>query len=433
MGRGTKTFLTTLSLIGLVINLFLLMALYNFIPWEGLLIGLGIFLIFILSRIVRPNENWVWLPMVSFVVIMGILMIGSVNISKINLPIEVSPSFKISAEVAKGVNKDNFFLGSGPGTYGYDFSLYRPVDFNNNYFYNLRFYQGTGVIAEGIATAGVLGIVAALLLLATYLSVSFYYLSREKQKNKIFSLGLFSSSMMILFCALMSPFGGTMLIWGGSLVALSLAVLFFESEAKDKAWVLSLKASPRYALALAFVFMIIAVSVIYAFVFLGKTFIADLYAGAAARQEQPSEDGSITKLIKAVNLYPKEGRYYTRIGQEYMLLANNEMAKSEQDRDTNKIKNYLGNAIMSGVQGKALMPNDVLAVESLGQLYENSGAYVENSLNLAQDAYKEAQKLEPHNPNYFLELGNLKMIQASVSKDENEKKKLVGEECCGAS
>lgn len=427
MGRKIRIFLTSFAIIGIMINLFLLIALYNFIPWEGLLVGLGIFLIYALSRIIRPSENWTWLLMMAFLAVMVIRMIGAVNISRVDLPIEISPSYSISTQIAKGVMHDRFILGSGPGTYGYDFSLYRPVDFNQNYFYNLRFYQGTGILAEGIATLGILGILTVLLLLATYLSVCVYHLSREKERNKIFSLGLISSTVVILFYIFTTQTGGAILLWGSSLISLALAVLIFESDTEDKALILNLKTSPKYALTLAFVFMIIVVSIAYLFVFIGKTLTAELYAGSAVRQEKTSEEVSILRLAKAINLYPKEGRYYTRIGQEYMVLANNEMKKEEKDRDINKIQNYLNNSIVAGVKGMDLMKSDILAVESLGQIYENAGFYISDSLNLAHDTYKQAQSLEPHNPNYFVKLGQIKITQASINEKDEEKKKLINE------
>lgn len=422
-----KNVLTVLLLAGLSLDIFLILALYNFVPWIGLLIGLGFFLIYILSRLVRPIESWTWLPMAIFVVIMAILMIGAVNISRVNLPVEVSPSYGISAEIAKNSVKDKFVLGSGPATYGYDFSLRRPQNFNQNYFYNLRFYQGTGIVAEAVATLGALGSIALVVILLSFLSVGVYLLTHEKEKNKVYSLGLFAAVLMLLVYSVTSRAEGTVLIIGSLLGTLTLATLLWESNSEEKYLNLTLKASPKYALALAFVFMVVTAGVAYLFVFVGKTFAADVYAGMAAREQQISEEGSVSKLIKAIGLYDKEGRYFTRVGQEYMVLANNEMLKGEKERDLTAIQKYLNNSIAAAVRGRDLMKNDVLAAEILAQVYENAGFYVKDSLNLAEEAYKQAQNLEPHNPNYFVKLGQIKISLATAGKDENEKKQLVGE------
>lgn len=427
LGKALKNVLTGLLLAGLALDIFLILALYNFVPWIGLLIGLGLFLIYILSRLVRPVESWTWLPMALFVVIMAILMIGAVNISRVNLPVEVSPSYGISAEVAKNAIKNKFVLGSGPATYGYDFSLQRPQNFNQNYFYNLRFYQGTGIVAETVATLGALGSIALAVMLLSFLSVGVYLLTREKEKNKVYSLGLFAAMLILLIYSVTSRAEGTILIIGSLLGTLTLATLLWESNSEEKYLNLTLKASPKYALALAFVFMVVTAGVAYLFVFVGKTFVADVYAGMATREQQISEEGSVSKLIKAISLYNKEGRYFTRAGQEYMVLANNEMLKGEKERDLSAIQKYLNNSIAAAVRGRDLMKNDVLAAEILAQVYENAGFYVKDSLTLAEEAYKQAQNLEPHNPNYFVKLGQIKISLAAAGKDENEKKQLVGE------
>ncbi len=427
MNTLQKNILTGILLAGIILDMFLVLALFNFIPWIALLIGLGFFLMYILSRLVRPVKSWAWLPLVVFVLSMAILMIGAVNIARVNLPVEVSPALGISSDIAKDAVKSKFVLGSGPATYGYDFSLYRPQSFNENYFYNLRFYQGTGVIAEAIPTLGALGSVALALIFLSYLSVGAYLMTREKEKNKIYSLGMFSAMIMLIIFAVTARTEGTILILGGLLGSLTLAMLLWEGASEEKYLKLTLKASPKYALAIAFIFMVVTAGVAFLFVFVGKTFIADMKAGSAARQEQITEEGSVSKLISAINLYSREGRYFTRLGQEYMALANGEMLKGEKERNLDLISKYLNNSIAAGAQGKDLMKKDVLAAESLALIYENAGLYVKDSLTKAEETYREAQALEPHNPNYPVKLGQIKIALAMAASDENEKKALVGE------
>jgi cytochrome c-type biogenesis protein CcmH/NrfG len=95
--------------------------------------------------------------------------------------------------------------------------------------------------------------------------------------------------------------------------------------------------------------------------------------------------------------------------------------------DLEAVKRYLNNSIAASVRGRDLMPKDVLAVESLAQIYENAGLYIPDSLTLAENIYKDAQKLEPHNPNYFVKLGQIKTTQAASEKDETKKKQLIAD------
>lgn len=404
-------------------NLFLLWVIFPFVSWIGILVGISLFVIFILSLIVRPADRWSWVAMVSFVAVLAILMVGSGDwMLKQKIPVEVSPSNGLSWNIAKEALKDKFFIGTGAATYGYDFSKYKPQEFNGNALYNLRFYQGNGLFFESLSTIGILGTIFLCLMLLSYLGISLYLLTREKERNKMYSLGLFSSAVIFLANVLAGRAEGGILIFGVLVIILSIAVIYSESSNENTVVTFSLKASPRYALALAFIFMLVCAGVVYMFVFMGKVFVADAYMKKAVSTSGPSENGTVSQMVKAINLYPNEGRYYTRAGQEYMFLANKEALKDEDSRNVSLVQQYLNNAISLSVKGKDKMPNDVFTIEALAQIYENAGLYVSGSSDLTAQFYGRALELEPHNPVYFIKLGQVKTSKATDAKDDERKK-----------
>ena len=426
----------TLIVLGIDLALIILTLILSFslTPWVGLLIGIGFLLVFLVSRIVETKSNLTWLPMTIFVIVFAFLMIGNINpvlqFFKINvaqLPVDISPDTKMSYEISKGAIKDNFIFGSGPATYGYAFSKYKPQEFNLNQFYNLRFYQGKGIFFEYASTIGVLGLIGFLILILSYISMAVYSLTKNKERNKLYSLGLFSSIVILFVDTLLYRLEGGVLILGALIATLTLAIIFRESASEEGYLKLSLKASPKYALALAFIFMVICAGVTFAFVFLGKVYLADLYAGQAIREPKISEDGSIAKMKKAIELYPKEARYFSRIGQEYMVLANQEVLKDDQNKDINLVRGYINSAIQYAEEGKQLTPKDVSAVETVAQIYENTGYFVADSLTKAQDNYNQALALEPHNPIYFLKLGQIKLGALSGEKDQTKRTQILEE------
>ncbi|MCX6761484.1 MAG: hypothetical protein NTY33_01365 [Candidatus Moranbacteria bacterium] len=427
-----KTLLGFLMFI-LLVDLFLILNISGYIIWSGLFIGIVLFLVYILSKIVRPHRNWVWLPMVIFVLIMIIKMTGAVSLisNKISLPVEVSAdsfveNYKVSTEIAKNSLKNNFLIGSGPATYGYDFSLYKPQSFNDSMFYNLRFSQGSGIFFEAISTIGGLGTVALIILVLSYLSVSFYLISREKEKNKLYSLGIFSATTVALVAVATTKLEGSVLFFAVLLGILALAVILFESETTPKYLALSLKASPKFALALAFIFMLISAGVAFLFVFLGKVYVADVYAGRAMQESNQNQEDAIMKMAKTIGLNSRESIYYTKASVYYMMLANKEALKSEADRNVDNIRQYINFSVAAAAQGVTLNSHSVETVEALAQIYENSGMYVPDSLKLAEDTYNKALALEPHNPNYLLKLGQIKIADGASKKDEGERKALFG-------
>ena len=424
-----RRFLAVILLLILVLDLFLLVALYNFIPLLALFIGIVVFLVFILSQIVRPASSWAWLPMVVFVAVMAIAMalsmIGPVSLAKINFA-EIKPlDFNTSWTIAKGSLENKALLGSGPATYGYDFSLYRPQSFNGNMFYNLRFLQATGMVMEAISTVGAIGTFFLVILILSFLSVEIYLIAKEKEKNKLMSLGLFSTALIFLVGAITTKIEGTVLILAVLLGILALAAALKESNSEEKYLSLSLKASPKFALALAFMFMVVSAGVAFIFVFLGTLYVADVYAGKASHATGAKADDAINYMGQAIRLNNREGKYYIQLGQYYMILANAETMKGADQRDADKIKQYINASITASNIGKNMTPNDVGTVESVAQIYENTGLYVSDSYNLAADNYRRGLELEPHNPNFFVKIGQIDLALAAGKTDPNEKKKLV--------
>jgi tetratricopeptide (TPR) repeat protein len=429
MNEKKKLIFSAIHLIALAIDLFLIFALYAYLRWPGffvglpgILIGIILFLVFVLSGNIRPKGSWAILPMAVFVTILTFWMIGQVNLSRIELPISVSVPYGTSLAIAKDSLKSNFFIGSGVANYGYAFSKNLPAGFDNM---GVRFFQGQGIILESISTIGAVGTILLIVLILTFFGVSLFMLSRDKEKNKIYSLGAITSAVIILANIIMTRAEASVLIYGIILASLSLGILYFESRAEENFVNFSLKASPKFALTLAFIYLLIFASVAFLFVFFGKIYVADLKMGSAVRQDSPSEEGSITKMAQAININPREGKYFIRLGQEYMALTNQEMLKDEKSRNVDKIQSYLTLAIQSGKRGEELMKNDAGTAEALAQIYENAGLYVGDALQLAEEEYNRTRELEPNNPDTLVKLGQIKLKMVALKKDDNEKKQTV--------
>jgi len=423
-----KKILSYLLLLLIPINLFLTSVLYEKVSAWIILVGIGFLLLYILSHIVRPKAKLTWVPMVAFVLTMIVLVIADAgnNFSRIDIPLEVSPNAKISWEITKGSLKENALLGSGPATYGFDFSAFKPQDFNNNAFFELRFYQATGMFFEAVATIGVLGTLAFLIVTIAFVNISLYLVSKDKEKNKIHSLGLLASILILMIGSFLMRVEGTILLVGGLLGALTMATMLWESDVEEKFIDLSLKASPKFALTLAFLFIIISSGVAALFVYIGKAYVADIYAGAGLRENVVSEK-SIINITKAINLNEREGRYYSRASQEFMVIANREALESSENQDLNLIRDSINNSLAYGEESVRLMPKDALAISVLSQIYENAGLFVADTMNNAIETYNKVLEVEPHNPIAYLKIGQIKVTMAASEQDENRRMELIKE------
>ena len=412
-----------LLLLGLLADLFLLLALSPFVSWVVVIGGIGFLLIYILAQIVRPAEQLTWLPMALFVVVLAFLMIGEVNIARANLPVEVMPKFSFAFDIAREGIKDNFLLGAGPANYSYVFSLHRPVEYNQNALFTLRFDQAPGLFLEALSTLGALGTIAYLALILSFISIGIYLLSSGRSRNKIYSLGLWSVSVMFFIASFIAPFNGSVVLVAVLSGILSLSALLWESGAEERYLSLSFQASPKFALALAFIFMVVSAGVAFLFVFIGKVFVADLSAGTAVRAATVSED-SVRSLSRAAQLYPQEPQYHVNLGQSFIALANQEASKPADESDTNRIVAYLREAIARGEAASALSSNNVRVAEALGLIYENGALYTSEALPKALEHYEAALSLEPNSPVLLVKVGQVKRAMAERESDEARKAEL---------
>ena len=430
IGKAKKFLLESFFLLMIFASLYLLLALYQFVPWIGIVIGLGFFLIYIFSRSILIKKGLSWLPILVCVSILAIMLLGNAVVSdfkivKTQLPAEIGLNHQLSWEIAKKALAENFFLGSGPATYGYNFSLHKPQDFNLNALYNLRFNEGSGILWEMLPTLGILGTLSYILLAISFLSVGLYLLGRKNNRNKIYSLGLMSAVIVIFVDSFFVRLDVSITILGILLAIFALGAALMENDAEEKFLKFSLKASQKYALISAIVFLTVSAGSVFLCVFLIKIYVADIFAGMAKKQSNVSRETSIKIVEKAIALNNNEGKYYVFEGRQYMELANSEFLKGE-NADKNLFGKYLDSAIVFAAKGKELMPKDIAAVESFALTMENRSLYSSQFFDQAISAYNDALALEPHNALYFLKIGKMQAMQAALEKDENARKALIG-------
>jgi cytochrome c-type biogenesis protein CcmH/NrfG len=412
----------------LLVSLATLFPLYSFVPWPAVLVGVGVLALFVLAQIVRFGDTWAWLLMLGVVFLVLLVSIfGEVSFPGIKkLPVEALPGVSLSWTLAQEGVKNSFFFGSGPGTYGYDFSLYRPVEYNYQTLSQMRFFQGRGLFFEFLPTLGVVGMFFLTILILMFVSFVLYLFTHDRRHNKLYSLGLFSSVVTLTLGAFLVPVGSVIIIMTVLLAALGLAMLLEESQTESTFWQLSTRVSPRFALVSAFILLVMSAGVIFFFVFIGKAFIADIVAGRALAEVQQTKDAEqFSGRIRQVRMFmPKESQYGVIAGQTYLALANSEANQSATDRHPEKIVEYITTATQLLESARDHSPRDVNVQESLAQAYESAvvvmGLTAER-IDPLQAAYEQASRLEPSNPVFLLKLGQLHELRASLAKESDKK------------
>lgn len=415
-----RRFIVAVLCIDVVAALLLLLVSAISVPWLAMIVGSIFFLAFTLSKIIPMHGKWTWLPALTMMAMVIMYAVGPVEFIKLkNIPApEISLPLELSWDIAQKAFQERTFLGSGPGTYAFDFSLYVPQWLNN-----ARFLQGSGFFLEALPTIGLIGIFCLLVLMLSYLGSGLYWLFRKGERGKILSLGLWSSVIIFLVAFATIPVSGSLLLISGLIFSLAAALLMEESGVEERFKKLSFQSSPQFALALALVFLSSLLGVAFTFAFLGKMLLADISAASALRM--PVNDASAADtMADAVRYMPNEGRYLTYLSQIDLMLANAEMNKSADTRNLDVIKNYIesGNSFAKAAHDK--LPNDIVVQENLAQVRESILLIVganSDMLIQAQKEYEQASALDPQNPVYYLKLGQVKKLMASSLKEEEQK------------
>ena len=416
----TRVFLG-LILLADIVTLFLL---NGFTYWPVAVVAIVVVLMFLLSKVVPVGNNSLVIPVTVFLLLIIFLVLGNFNLVNLNLPAEVSLSRGASFDIAKSSITKNIFLGSGPGTFYYSFSKFKGLGFNLSPLWNVRFDSSTGAIFELMSTVGALGTLGVVAIGLIVISMIFLSLIKaEKNEETQILLAAFSSFIAaIIFLALFSINNALIVsIMIISTFAVVIAINIYPEKFKNLN--LSFRTSPKYALALAAVFLCVTAGVAVLFTMGAKIYIADVYAQKALAATDTNK--KIDYLNKAVVLTPYQDTYYLNLANSYMALANQEALGA--DKDQNKIQNYLSLAVNSGKQAIEINPNQAGNNESLALIYENASFYTRGALEWAQNLYNKVSELEPDNPVPQLRMALIDMAQSNAQTEKTEKEYYINE------
>ncbi|OHA00743.1 MAG: hypothetical protein A3C07_02515 [Candidatus Sungbacteria bacterium RIFCSPHIGHO2_02_FULL_47_11] len=164
------------------------------ISWIVLL-GTAIVLFSFLFRTVRTSGvSFGYLSALGLIAVSIVMLLIKTPLVALQFQPEAAPSLRSTVTVTKAVFAEgpkSILLGSGPGTFGLDWNLYKPSSVNQSLFWNIRFNQGFSWFATLVPTTGVLGALSFLIFLAVSLFLFLKVLLFSPERKTTFSLGLF--------------------------------------------------------------------------------------------------------------------------------------------------------------------------------------------------------------------------------------------------
>ena len=407
--RSTKQTERISSEVFLVLVFALLFFLDQDIGWYLLIFGLFAWLVFLCMQSKRIKAFWVILPTVLLIISLAFLFFSTTSLTWLNPPTDLKLDYHTTLTITKSSLTHSLILGSGPETFHYDFSAYRPVDYNNSILWQLRFDRSTNEFFQLIITAGFFAFLA-------FIIISLWYLIRVG-KNILVSSAIkdewyyqsviFSGFLVIFLSGFLYPFSTatSFIFW----FLLALGGLFLNR--KEVKLNLQKSAGINFIFSLGFSLLLIgAVSFIY---FGMRIWLGDYYLAQAQTTFEETNNPllAIEKLEKGVSLSPWLAAPHLALADGLMVSAN----YSVQQNDAASTGNLLNRAEQEIELAIKKEPKNVVVYEHAGEIYQlisKAGGSIANEKIIA--VYEKAIERESNSPSLYLTLGSVYFSQAQI-------------------
>ncbi len=421
-----RIFLGVLAVLSLIVVLLLNVRVLWIITGVGMIVFIG----FRLTRrdsLSSQDLGWLAIPIAILALCLIFLIFRPGVLFDLKLPGELGLTYKGGWSIAKEVIQRNPILGSGPETFVYNYSLYKPESINQTMFWNLRFVNAPAEILTLLPEIGVLGILSFLAIMVMFLlKVVRSLLNEERGSEQLIriKIGLFSSWIALIVAWFLYPQSLALMF----IFWLFLALLTVLSVQRNDIKTFHFKGSTKVALVGSFGAIILMIIVIGLLYMEGSKFIAEAkYKTALDLINKGELDEGIDRVVRATVANPYEDKFYRNLAQLFITQINqnlNNQSLDPQDR-TNKVQVGISNAINYGAMATTLNSKNVANWIVRGFVYRNLIVLVNGSGGWAVKSYEEALKIEPANPFIYLEIGRTYVNGADLLQNQAQEDKQV--------
>lgn len=350
---------------------------------------------------------------------------GALHTMESNFPKEIQLPLATSWKVSASAFRDAPFLGTGPGTYGFNFTSYKPLEFNNYPFWSFSFDTAYNEIFQSLATLGILGLGAIILIALVVLRGVRRNLVVHRNENTDEESPIILPSLALASIVAIA----LLFLHATTLVSLVMTLFVFaafmmaQKPIREKVMELSMGIKATTADNNKFDLFPIIVFIVYLIVavpFLSKVVSAtraDVYHRQALNQSVKNGTLTYQYLQKAESLNPNIALYRVDMAQTNFALANAIALQKGPTKDNPKgtltdddkktIQTLLSQSINEGRVAVALSPRSAANWEVLGSIYRNITGVAQNALAFSLAAYGQAIQRDPLNPALRLNVGGI--------------------------
>ncbi len=353
-----------------------------------------------------------------------------------NFPREIQLGFVPSWKISVSAFRDLPFWGTGPSTYLFNFTNYKPVEFNSTKVWNLRFDSPFNEYLQTLATLGGIGLLALLSATALFASSAYKtyttYLSNRSEPAGSGKVVLAISGL--IFFIILALHASSLVLWVIGILILAAFMASNISESLQKNWTGDIKSVFLKVASFSTnssstetirvdtvpgIMLVIALGLaLFAGFFGGKIVFAD-YHHRLALNAVAQNNGILAynELVAAEKLNPRSDLYRTNLAQTNFALANALAAAkapteaspggSLTDQDKQNIQVLLQQSINEGRIATTLSPRSAINWEILALLYRQISGVAENALVFSLDSYGRAIQQDPLNPTLRVNVGGV--------------------------
>src|SRR3989338_1903375 len=339
------------------------------------------------------------------------------NISQI----EVRPSWTSTFEIANHTVKSDPVFGVGPNGYVKQWLAHKPEGVNNTIFWNTDFNFGYGLIPTFIINTGLVGAIAWIFFIATFLWLGFKSIFNLSSKDKLLRYMILTSFFSALYLWVY------FVIYVPSTVLYSLAFIFtgvFIASLLEAGLIerknIVYSADPKRSFVTVLLLVVLITGCVTLGYISGKRIISAYYVEKGIRSVTDNNDAvvALSYILRALKIHESD-EYYRVLTQLYIYNMNAAINNPESTPEASRARfeallpNTIESAKMAVSMGKKNYQNHL----ALGSIYGSilSLGY-KDAYPHAQSAYFEAQKLNPHSPAIVLQLARLEAANENIPK-----------------
>jgi tetratricopeptide (TPR) repeat protein len=411
----------------LIISLLALMVVNFLSIWFVLGIFSIIFLTYLFS-ILKDIRAFARLPLfiiiLSFLFIISQPLIGNfLSSSGINF-LEVRPSWSSTFEVIKKSLEENAILGSGPNTFLYNWLRFKPESINSTFFWATRFQSGIGLIPSFFSTTGILGIIGwfAFFSFLLWSFLKTIAIDKDNTLHVLMVASFFGALYLWVFSIIYVP---SFLIFALAFMLTGMFVGMFAKDKKIKSIEFSLLSGPKMRFISALLMITIIILGVGSFYVISKKYAASYYFAKGIYAFNTKGDlDTAENFLKKANTFSSQDKINRALAELGLIriqqLLNNQNLNADEMRIMFQatLQNTIRYAQAATNQNKL----EPLNWMELAKIYESIIPFkISGASEMALNAYKEALKRDPFNPNSLL--GSARV--ASQSGDDDSAKEFL--------